>query len=182
MKKNDRQQIRRQVKGRKIQTKGTRDTVDKRNKSIKVNKEIINFIYMQIQEDMSLHFILDKRKTYVLPILEKWWVRPHDTGVYSSSAGVYAGACWSLEHLHKLGIISQEEKDNLIPPIMIADERKDKIIRPWNPKHPVGKKVWKELLEFVENIKKLPEEKVPEIIESAKNQTIKEINKSLANH
>ncbi len=173
--------FRRQIKGRKIQTKGTRDIVEKRNKTIKINKEITNFIYMQIQEDMQLHFAVDKRKKYILSVLEKWWIQPYNSGVYSSAAGVYNGVCWGLEHLYRISVISGDEKNNFLPPIMNADEREDKFIRHWNPKHRVGKKVWKELLEFVENINKLTEEKSAEIIDLAKTKTIKEINKSLSN-
>ena len=169
----------RPLRGRKIQNKGTRVIVEKRKNSIKINKEVIQCIYIQIQRDFTLHFKIDKRKKAVLSLLDQWWLDPYKSGQYSSAIGVYSGVCWAMEHLHKLKIITQQERASFMPPIMNLNEKNDKVIRFWNPKHAVGKKVWKEILEFTENIKNSSEDEVEKIIDLCKSNSIKEVNKSL---
>ncbi len=164
---------------RKIQSRRTRDIVKKRNHTRETNKQCVHCIYIQIQEDFKLHFAVDRRKKYVMLVLEKWWVRPYRDHHYSSAAGVYQGVCWALEHLQTIDHITQDQRLAILPVITELNEEKINFIYPWNPKHPVGKKVWKEILELIENLEKSSEEEFSNIVEMCKTRSIKEVNKSL---
>ena len=165
---------------RKIQNRRTRDKITKRNHTREINNQCLRFIYIQIQRDFAIQFKIEKRKKIVLSTLEKWWVEPYTNHHYSSAQSVYQGVCWVMEHLEKTQYITQQERAVLLPPIYQLNEEGMKFVYFWNPRHSVGKKVWKEILELIENLKKSSQSEAEEIVELCKTISLKEVNKSLA--
>jgi hypothetical protein len=164
---------------RKIQNPKTREKIAKRNHTREINNQCLHCIYIMIQADFESQFKIEKRKKIVLSTLEKWWIEPYTKRHYSSARGVYQGVCWAMEHLEKIDKITQQERTDLVPIINQLDEEGMKFIHFWNPRHTVGKKVWKEILEIVENLKKSSQSEVEEIIELCKTVSLKDANKSL---
>ena len=183
------------IRGRKIETPLQREraqkeiqelrnrkkiTDEKRNKTRKINDQCLHCIYMQIQRDLNNYNDLTKRvtKDRLVDTFQKWWIEPYETHKFSQAVGIASGINWALNHLLSEGFISTEEYNGLMPVITQVNEKSTKIIRHWNPKHSVGKRIWPEVLEFVARFEEMSEKEALRVFQKCLTSSIKEINKS----